>query len=1763
VTRIDGLFADPSASQSFFNISTNTVFVLGQLESFVNYSVSVITVTVSSGPPSIPVACLTQATAPEGAPLATTVDFVDDGLSAAWEAPVAYLQNGPITEYTVQYERAVSTNFGDGTVITAAMLGGPATVVFNVSLPTLLTPSYVAAIPPVGQPALTPFCDYVVRIKSVNYAGQGPFSAAVLNRTTPAVPNGPPTDIAGSALNGTSIMVNWTLPFAVNRRGVVLSYLVVLARIPNQPSQREGTMTCPAGFSSETADECRKMVSRTVGQELLSLPIEDLQPYYNYTVQVAAINPAGLGSLSAPIPIQTKIAAPSGTVASPSALPVSSSQITVSWMAPLLSQRNGPIIAYYISVARLPNQPIDTAYPDNPLVALRLAFLTPEIFDSPTRSYNVFGLQPDTIYRVTLSAVTSVGTGPELTVDVRTREAPPSGPPLDFVATVHPLNGPNKTILLSWSPPEPFLRNGVLLDYLVTYQYNDARLVPTVGPLKSLNVSDITVLIEGLLPFVNYHFTVTASTARGVSTFSASQSAETDTSLPTGGPPAVSFTAGSSSCVSQRCLVSVLVTWEDPSPFSMGAPAMGYTVLAYAAASSQNDLSVDSALPLWTQAQPQRLSPSIAELSRTYNAARKVFVNTYTVSNLQSVTDYIIDVALVNTVDEGPFTSSAVSRTAAAGPTGPPLNVVLNSTYNSVIVQFKPPLTFLRHGFITAFRFTITRYPTEYFLNGGGSAVRNSPALTTSSTIGFTSISLSDNAMLTATFNSSILAFTSYSVIVSAFGTGQFGPDSSPVFVVTKPRAPDRPPTPVVGTVSPTTIRLSWPTLGTKWGFIRRIQVVVEPQISRLYRSCNSSSLNCSDGLVNNYETGVDCGGDCPLSCNILAASAPTLPLAMWSSSLSNAYVTFQQDFPDGTNNTAGQVVVGDSLSYGGVYNGPLAPVTSYHFRLLAYTGLSTTLATPSDSSCANGLLPLATTAAVPTTQAPDTSGSGGGGGGGGMAFAGAGAGGAIIVVIIIIIVLRRRKQQTEKESDEATTDTLTPVGSKAELIKPAAKQKESKKRRSTMERANNLQRPNASSSSSPLASSAVAAALSIGIKLAPVKRNEITLENLPDVIARLSINTNLGFAEEFENLETGKEFPREVASLPVNKTKNRYANILPYDHSRVTLSIINGDKTSDYINASFVDGYSVPRHYIAAQGPTEGTTSDFWRMMWESKVCFIIMLTNLEEKGRIKCFQYWPGQLRSEMKLACDLSVSLTAEEEFPDYIVRTLSLQCGSDTRIVRQFHYISWPDHGVPDSTMTTISILRKVRAARTPGTGPLLVHCSAGVGRTGTVIAVDYNMDKANKSGTVDVLGCLNDMRRQRSTVVQTEDQYIFCYLVLADACKPFAVDLDPSSLRRHVQTLNDRSEGVSLVESEFKMLGDVSAAGTLAYRYDAALQACNREKNRFQQFKPYDHTRVKLNGIPGILGSDYINASWISGYEQARAFICTQGPLDNTIIAFWEMIWESESNAIVMLSALREDGHEHSAQYWPDADESPMMFGSFEVHLREERDLHWVIERSFSVVDTVSGHNREVRHWQFTAWPEKGLPSSGRSLVELVRLVRDFSRRAVVLPQESIYGNQQTITDQSVRPIVVHCSNGINRSGVYCALASGIRRLEDENRVDLYSIVKHMRTQRAGMMSTVDFYLLTYRCLIDHLDMPMVSSAPSTTTALSSRRAPPPVPLEPVEISVGGSHNAWSSDDTPTTALYSPPMMESSFMEDDFGFDAPPSQENFGFLDEAA
>uniref|UniRef100_A0A8B9K3T0 protein-tyrosine-phosphatase n=1 Tax=Astyanax mexicanus TaxID=7994 RepID=A0A8B9K3T0_ASTMX len=512
-------------------------------------------------------------------------------------------------------------------------------------------------------------------------------------------------------------------------------------------------------------------------------------------------------------------------------------------------------------------------------------------------------------------------------------------------------------------------------------------------------------------------------------------------------------------------------------------------------------------------------------------------------------------------------------------------------------------------------------------------------------------------------------------------------------------------------------------------------------------------------------------------------------------------------------------------------------------------------------------------------------------------------------------------------------------------------------------------------------------------------------------------------------------------------------------DHSRVLLTQIDGVPHSDYVNASYID-VSI-QYFITSLfkkfRPKQETVSDFWRMIWEQKSATIAVTCT-------DCYQYWPDQ-------GCwtygNVRVAVEDFTVLVDYTIRKFCIQYqasdGSKTpRLVTQLHFTSWPDFGVPFSPIGMLKFLKKVKQVNPSYAGPIVVHCSAGVGRTGTFIVIDGMIDMMHEEQKVDVFGFVSKIRDQRSQLIQTDMQYSFIYQALLEYFLYGDTELDVSSLEGHLHKLHNTCAPQDRLglEEEFKKLTNMRI---MKENMRTGNLPANMKKNRVLQIIPYDFNRVILSMRRGQEFTDYINASFIDGYRQKDYFIATQGPLSHTVEDFWRMVWEWKCHSIVMLTELQEREQDKCFQYWPTEDS--VKYGDYSVEIKADTQC----DETFSLRDLVLTHQPEketrlVRHFHFHGWPEIGIPAEGKGMIDII---------AAVQKQQQQSGNH---------PIVVHCSAGAGRTGTFIALSNILERVKAEGLLDVFQTVKSLRMQRPHMVQTVEQYDFCYRVVQDFVDI---------------------------------------------------------------------------------
>uniref|UniRef100_A0A4X1W236 Receptor-type tyrosine-protein phosphatase F n=1 Tax=Sus scrofa TaxID=9823 RepID=A0A4X1W236_PIG len=1331
--------------------------------------------------------------------------------------------------------------------------------------------------------------------------------------------------------------------------------------------------------------------------------IGGLSPFSEYAFRVLAVNSIGRGPPSEAVRARTGEQAPSSPPRRVQARMLSASTMLVQWEPP--EEPNGLVRGYRVYYTPDSRRPLSAWHKHNTDAGL----LT-----------TVGSLLPGITYSLRVLAFTAVGDGPPSpTIQVKTQQGVPAQP-ADFQAEADS----DTRIRLSWLlPPQERVIKYELVYWAAEDEGQQHKV--TFDPTSSYTLED-------LKPDTLYRFQLAARSEMGVGVFTPTVEARTAQSTPSAPPQKVM-------CVSVGS-TTVRVSWVPPPADSRNGVITQYSV-AYEAVDGED-----------------RERHVVDGIGREHSS--------WDLVGLEKWTEYRVWVRAHTDVGPGPESSPVLVRTDEDVPSGPPRKVEvdpLNST--AVRVSWKLPVPSKQHGQIRGYQVTYVR------LENG--EPRGPPVI--------------QDVMLAEaqwrpeesedyeTTISGLTPETTYSITVAAYTTKGDGARSKPKIVTTTGAVFAK--NFRVAAAMKTSVLLSWEvpdsyksavpfrilyngqSVEVDGHSMQKLIANLQPNTEYSFVLMNrGSSAGGLQHLVS-IRTAPDLLPHKPLPASAFIEDGrftlsmphvqdPSLirwfyimvvPIdrvggsmlaPRWSTpeelELDELLEAIEQGGGERRRRrrqterlkpyVAAQVDVlpetftlGDKKSYRGFYNRPLSPDLSYQCFVLA------SLKEPVDQKryAASPYSDEIVVQVTPAQQQEEPE----------MLWVTGPVLAVILIILIVIAILlfKRKRTQSPSSKDEQS------IGLKDSLLAHSSDPVEMRRL--------NYQTP--------------------GMRDHP----PIPVTDLADNIERLKANDGLKFSQEYESIDPGQQFTWENSNLEVNKPKNRYANVIAYDHSRVILTSIDGVPGSDYINANYIDGYRKQNAYIATQGPLPETMGDFWRMVWEQRTATVVMMTRLEEKSRVKCDQYWPARGTETYGL---VQVTLLDTVELATYTVRTFALHKSgsSEKRELRQFQFMAWPDHGVPEYPTPILAFLRRVKACNPLDAGPMVVHCSAGVGRTGCFIVIDAMLERMKHEKTVDIYGHVTCMRAQRNYMVQTEDQYVFIHEALLEAATCGHTEVPARSLYAHIQKLGQvpPGESVTAMELEFKLLASSKAHTS---RFISANLPCNKFKNRLVNIMPYELTRVCLQPIRGVEGSDYINASFLDGYRQQKAYIATQGPLAESTEDFWRMLWEHNSTIVVMLTRLREMGREKCHQYWPA--ERSARYQYFVVDPMAEYNMPQYILREFKVTDARDGQSRTIRQFQFTDWPEQGVPKTGEGFIDFIGQVHKTKEQ---------FGQDG--------PITVHCSAGVGRTGVFITLSIVLERMRYEGVVDMFQTVKTLRTQRPAMVQTEDQYQLCYRAALEYL-----------------------------------------------------------------------------------
>ncbi|XP_051854607.1 receptor-type tyrosine-protein phosphatase V-like [Antechinus flavipes] len=563
--------------------------------------------------------------------------------------------------------------------------------------------------------------------------------------------------------------------------------------------------------------------------------------------------------------------------------------------------------------------------------------------------------------------------------------------------------------------------------------------------------------------------------------------------------------------------------------------------------------------------------------------------------------------------------------------------------------------------------------------------------------------------------------------------------------------------------------------------------------------------------------------------------------------------------------------------------------------------------------------------------------------------------------------------------------------------------------------------------------------------------RRPILIQNFQQSYEDKIANSHHAFFQEFEELkEVGKEQPKLEAEHPANAIKNRYPHVLPYDHSRVRLTPLDDEPHSDYINANFIPGYSRSQEFIATQGPMKKTLKDFWRLVWEQQVHTIVMLTVGMENGRVLCEHYWP--LDSTPVTYGEITIRLLVEDKEEDWTKREFQVLHGpqNQERWVQQLQFTAWPDHGVPEapSSLVAFAELVQERVQAAPSISPTLVHCSAGVGRTGTFVALVRLLQELQEEQVVDVFYTVYALRLYRPLMIQTPIQYIFLHSCLLDKI-----------LEEPAESLVSRPILVKNFSQHHAKRLAHSNAGFLK-EYELLLEAIKDQDNSslhqlgsaISQLLPYERWKVKFS--PAEQNPVHSVQAWLfPGGPSGRDQVALAGPVKAE--EFWQLVWEYEACVVVSLCPLDTQNE----GWWP-VSEQPLYTKSLAVH--------WVAESEaagWSCLHLNITHEKEEKELpvdllRFPCW-ECGQEPPAQTLLPFLSTVGQCCSQA---------GGKKPAT------LLVYSSSGMVQLGMLLAMERLLEQAGSQCSVDVFGVVLQLAQACGSMTPTLDQYIYLYGCV---------------------------------------------------------------------------------------
>ncbi|XP_053399763.1 receptor-type tyrosine-protein phosphatase epsilon-like isoform X4 [Mercenaria mercenaria] len=641
----------------------------------------------------------------------------------------------------------------------------------------------------------------------------------------------------------------------------------------------------------------------------------------------------------------------------------------------------------------------------------------------------------------------------------------------------------------------------------------------------------------------------------------------------------------------------------------------------------------------------------------------------------------------------------------------------------------------------------------------------------------------------------------------------------------------------------------------------------------------------------------------------------------------------------------------------------------------------------------------------------------------------------AVVIVTIVILRKRRQKRIPGKDDDVIEADN-TKVKNKDDL--PSIPNKDPELVQRTVTFAN------------------VALEEIEYYDFAP-RKEDIKIHQIWDYVHDGMADNCKQFYKEFEGFKKGLQCECKCAKESQNKLKNRYQEVYAYDENRVCLKPSDPSE-GDYINASFIDGYEKLEKFIASQGPTKEMIDDFWRMIWQQRCTDIVMLTNIFELGVQKCLQYWP---RNDESISFgNIAVKLLKEEKSSDFVIRNLEINHkGDETRIVKQYHFTSWPDKTTPDTAWSLVNFWRIVREGTIDAKYPIVVHCSAGIGRTGTFIALDNLYNQAVTEGSIRPAQMVETLRRQRTYMVQTKEQYVYLHEAVSEALLfgthfvktdqfehmyYYLLEKQMESEKTNLEiqfdliesSLNDSEPMVNSTPSES------NAADDIGKNIPAESEAVYTNVSETLSIKPNNQTNegTKLHKL-------YL----INNQGKQKLLVKTVPTDSNMTEVFLNLILSSNVTTVLQLQ-------EGAPGLITD-----MNVGHFDVKISNQTKLENWTRKELSIMNTEQSDievARNIQQYEYFDW--KNVENTPRNVLSLLCLLSD------------IHSKQHQNCDGET---ILLADSGSSRCGVVCVIQNELARMSKEGNVNIIDSVKNIRHLDRDSVSTLEQYRFCYEAIL--------------------------------------------------------------------------------------